>query len=275
MITLGLIGCGKWGVNILNTLNTINDIKTKVYRRDLSIETFIREVDAVVIAAHPSINLEYSSLCFQYGKPVFLEKPISLTYSEAVQIFEQSKQFKIPILVDNIHLFSPAFLRLRELICSWSEFSIHSIGGNQGPFRDYSALFDYGPHDLSMALSLMDNYDLEFKVIKHPDPNWKDNFYLVSESIEIIVGNQFDQKQRKFIVYKDGAQICYNDTIKNKLRYEDLYGDHNLDFDSILPLNNILKFFIKTVKSGYLDWRYSHNLNLAIMRILTSGLIII
>lgn len=68
-----------------------------------------------------------------------IEKPLALTYDEALKI----KNYTTPIFVNNLHLFSPAFEKLLEMIKDEKIIAINSIAGNYGPFRNYSSLFDY------------------------------------------------------------------------------------------------------------------------------------
>ena len=64
------------------------------------------------------------------------------------------------VIVDYIHLYHPSFLKL----ISYSKhlgkpFSINTISGNKGPFRDdIRALWDWAPHDIAMCIKLLNEF---------------------------------------------------------------------------------------------------------------------
>jgi predicted dehydrogenase len=77
-------------------------------------------------------------------------------------------------IVDFIHLWQPPYLQFKQYQSGNTKFrDITLIGKNYGPFRrDYSALWDYAPHDIALALDIMGEYPYSieiFRTIAHRD----------------------------------------------------------------------------------------------------------
>jgi predicted dehydrogenase len=113
------------------------------------------DVDAVVIATHPVAHVPLTLEAIDAGFPVMLEKPAALDMIGAERIRRAVEESGLAFLVNHQHLFAPAFEILRQVFIGHDRLSITAEAGGSGPHRDYSPLWDYGPHDVAMVLSLM------------------------------------------------------------------------------------------------------------------------
>src|SRR5690606_25051016 len=118
------------------------------------IELTRRHVDAVVIATHPAAHVPLTLEALDAGLPVMLEKPAALDMIGAERIRRAAVDADVPILVAHQHLFAGAFEALRHRFVGMPALNIAAEAGGPGPVRDYSALWDYGPHDVAMVLAL-------------------------------------------------------------------------------------------------------------------------
>ena len=180
--------------------------------------------------------------------PTMIEKPLSLSFTEACSL----QSFKTPILVNNIHLFSKQYQSIKELVNRDEITWMFSQGSNFGPIRNYSSLWDYAPHDLSMILDLSNEYPkiINIKEIK----NNKLSLYAIellfnNFSSLSIVGNAGINKKRLFNVY---ANL--------NLLYNGLNISQN-------PLANAIKVFIDAIYGIY-DYRLGLDLSFKIIKIL-------
>jgi UDP-N-acetylglucosamine 3-dehydrogenase len=88
---------------------------------------------------------------------VFIEKPLTTSVADAKQLLLASKKYKSPVFVGHIHLYNPAYQAAKKLLQKAGKLRmIVGEGASNGPFReDYSAMWDWAPHDLSMMLDIV------------------------------------------------------------------------------------------------------------------------
>lgn len=73
------------------------------------------EVNAIYVATPPSSHEEYAAKAFRAGKPVYVEKPMTLDAAAAQRMSDLSKQLGQKLVVAHYRRAQPAF----ELIKSW------------------------------------------------------------------------------------------------------------------------------------------------------------
>jgi 1,5-anhydro-D-fructose reductase (1,5-anhydro-D-mannitol-forming) len=76
------------------------------------------EVNAIYIATPPAYHEEYAMAAMKAGKPVYIEKPVTLNAGECERIIAVSEKTRIPIVVAHYRRRLPLFLKVRELIRS-------------------------------------------------------------------------------------------------------------------------------------------------------------
>lgn len=159
-----LIGVGKWGKNYLTAapkagLNITHvcalrnpQIPGKIWEKDWIRIVANQEIDLVIIAVNPSLHFAICEAAIKNSKHVIVEKPLTLSVVEAVIIEKLAKQFKKTFIVNYIQLWDR---RIRDAVISfdngWAGLTIESRGMGNGPFRDYSSLWDWGSHDIALC----------------------------------------------------------------------------------------------------------------------------
>ena len=137
MIKWGIIGCGDvTEVKSGPAFNKVSDSKlVAVMRRNASLaEDYARrhnvpkfyssandlindpEVNAVYIATPPSSHAEYAIEVIKARKPVYIEKPMAVNYSECLNINRAAEKYKIPVFVAYYRRTLPGFLLVKEMI---------------------------------------------------------------------------------------------------------------------------------------------------------------
>jgi hypothetical protein len=251
-MNLLLVGNGKWAQNYISTLTDFSDIQLKIANRDNWKQLVDEKPDGVIVCTPPSSHIEIAEHSLQRNIPAMIEKPLSLSYQEASAL----KQYRAPVLVNHIHLFSTAYQHLKRVITPQHINSIVSLGFNKGPVREYSGLWDYGCHDLSMILDLMNGYPSTISAsevkTKHGSLfNIKLKFGQVET--ESLVGNGGEKRVRKLKVGCDGLKLVYDDKLRP--------STHEL------PLANALKVFLAAI-GGENDPRLGMGLALDVLKIL-------
>lgn len=74
------------------------------------------EVDAVYVATPPSSHKDYVLRCAAAGKPVFVEKPMSVNHAECLDMIAACKEAKVPLFVAYYRRTLPRFLKVKALI---------------------------------------------------------------------------------------------------------------------------------------------------------------
>lgn len=254
MTKLLLVGAGKWGQKYISTLNTFPDVELQIADRN-NWRNLIDEIpDGVIVCTPPNSHVEIASYSMLKGIPTMIEKPLSLSLSEA----ESLTPFKVPVLVNHIHLFSEAYQNLKNVVHHRKIDKITSLGFNKGPVRAYSSLWDYGCHDLSMILDLTNSFPQQIEASElRTDTGSLFNIKLQFDTFytESLVGNGGQKPVRKIKVDCDGIKVVYDDKER---------PNHHIP-----PLTNALRVFIDAI-GGKPDYRLGLDLSLKVIQILES-----
>ena len=271
-INIGLIGYGRWGKIICNNLikRDINiSISTSQNKKKIlsnlpqkkSVNVFKNyklmlkdtNLDGLIIASPPSTHEEIAIAALNSKIPVLIEKPIVMKLDGVSKIFNLAIKKKLPVLVDYIHLYSPYFNRIQKLCKNTKILKIVSKAHSNGPIRNYSILWDWLPHDLSMIRSLCGNTNkLEIldKIIVKKNKfgmNVKIKAKINNTIIYISVGNLYKVKKRCLEVeYGNHNKIVYDDQkiFNKKLKQNNKF----IKEKNILPLDNLINKFIFYLK---------------------------
>jgi predicted dehydrogenase len=178
-VRLGVVGAGAWGKNHVRTaaglagadLAAVCDTNpatreklTQQHPGALvtgSLDELLARVDAVVVAAPAATHADLARRCIEAGKPCLVEKPFALSVRDAEAVAAAAAQHKVPVLAGHLLLFHPAVEKLRALIAAGELgkiFYLYGLRVNLGQVRrDENALWSFGPHDVSVALYLLND----------------------------------------------------------------------------------------------------------------------
>jgi predicted dehydrogenase len=74
------------------------------------------DVDAIYIATPPSSHKKFTLDSAQAGKPVYVEKPMALNYTEGLDMIEACEQTNTPLFVALYRRALPRFLKVKQLL---------------------------------------------------------------------------------------------------------------------------------------------------------------
>lgn len=238
MIKLALIGAGKWGRNYLDAIKNIPNAEIKyvvdssplpdipqgyILLKDYH-ELEKKNLGGVIIAVPAFLHYEIASFFIEKGIPVLIEKPLTSSLSQALDLKRIQEKSKGLAMVGHIHRYNPAFIKLCENLSKIGKIKhIDSEGMNFGPFRDdVSALWDYGPHDISMITKILGTpVSIKAEGIGEKDKVY-DSYLLKLRFADHVVsstsiGRNSKIKKRKLTVFGEKGQIIFDDLAKDKL----------------------------------------------------------
>ena len=300
MINIGCVGSGAWGRNLVRTFAALPrcnllyccDVDPEVRRgvakaypnckATASFADVLRDdaVDAVVIASPAKLHHEHARAALLSGKHVFVEKPMSLASNDAESLIELSEGRGLTLMVGHLLLYHPAITRLKELIRAGElgeVYYLYSQRTNLGRVRsDESALWSFAPHDLSVAMYLLDEEptsvsadgqaylqsgieDVVFLTLHFPggkmahvQVSWLDPHKVrrltVVGSKKMVVFDDVESME-KLKIYDKGVRLpsydSYGDSIT--VRFGDIYSPR---IDVKEPLGIECEHFLSCVESG-------------------------
>jgi hypothetical protein len=119
-----------------------------------SIDELIARVDAVLLETNDGRpHLEQVLPVFKAGKPVFVDKPIAASLSDAVAIFEASKKYNVPVFSSSSLRFAKNTLAARN-----GEFGAITRCETTSPCsleKTHPDLFWYGIHGVESLFTVM------------------------------------------------------------------------------------------------------------------------
>lgn len=182
IITVGVVGCGYWGPNLIRNLRQAPDCQLKIIcdtseqrlrhmqrlHSDVATTTNFEELlkdpalDAVVVATPVRFHFDMARAALNAGKHVFIEKPMARTVAEGEELVALAEHKGLVIMVGHTFLFSPAVRRMKEIIDSGDIGEVQYISArrlNLGLFqKDINVAWDLAPHDISIILHLLDEH---------------------------------------------------------------------------------------------------------------------
>ncbi len=269
---LALIGCGYWGKNHARNLSALGVLDLvcdpSEAGRDLAQtlapnakicstpeEVFqCKDIDAVVIATPAETHCDLALKAFSNGMHVAVEKPMALTYADALKMQTAAQAHDLTLLVGHLLEYHPAIIAIKTLITDGSLGKLQYVYSNRlnfGKIRvEENALWSFAPHDIALILRIigaapievtcsggdyvtpgladinMSNFRFENGVRAHIFTSWLNPF-----------------KEQKLVIIGDKKMAVFDDTEPvNKLAVYDQYVSFN---GSIPTLNKKEREIIK------------------------------
>ncbi|HET9404804.1 MAG TPA: Gfo/Idh/MocA family oxidoreductase [Burkholderiales bacterium] len=136
MINAAIIGLGRWGQNLVNSVHGKSDairfvagvvrdpVKTQAYARDKGFPLYDSygkvladpKVDAVVLATPHTRHAEQIVAAAKAGKHVFTEKPLALTAKSAATALRACAKARVTLGVGYNWRFQPALQEIRRML---------------------------------------------------------------------------------------------------------------------------------------------------------------
>jgi len=270
--TIGIVGLGYWGPNLLRNFAALDSECTVKYGCDQKKENLEKmrrkyptitytesyedllndnELTAIVIATPTEKHHELAKAALEKGKHVLLEKPMTRTVEEAEELVKLAKEKNLQLLVDHTFVYTGAVQKIRDLIKNGEIGDLHSFDStriNLGLIqKDINVLWDLAIHDLSILSQIHDLSNIQSlyahgskhltdqQEIAHLHLTFKDGF-----EAHVHVSWLSPVKLRQTIIVGSKQMILYDDNEPSeKLR---VY-DKGVHFEEIVEEGNPDPFF--------------------------------
>jgi predicted dehydrogenase len=182
---VALVGYGYWGANLARNLTaaattTLVGVadpdpgqRALAERSHPGIRTWADldgaladdEVEAVVIATPATLHAEMALAALEAGRHVLVEKPLALAPGPAERVVSLAGERDLVVMVGHTFLYSPPVRYLRDVLreggLGRAQY-LYSQRLSLGKIRrDCNALWNFGPHDVSIMLYLLDERPTE------------------------------------------------------------------------------------------------------------------
>lgn len=276
MIGLGLIGCGNWGFNYLNTLNSIPEakiltvcdvngdalnkvmkfyplIKTTTDFRDLLGDD---QVSGVIIATPPDTHFPIAADFLEHAKAVL----VTLSYSQAVKLIALAQKKNALFMAGHLMEYHPVVVKLQEYICQGilGKLRYLLLDRTSQARVPSDVLWDLAVHDVSIVRYLVNKnpvwvaaqgkgflqegiHDLITISMEFPDDLY----------VQINANSLYPKKKRQTVVAGDRMVAILDDTRDDfKLTLLPYNGDITLpNLEKNPPLTAQCKHFLHCLQS--------------------------
>ncbi|MBE7707367.1 MAG: Gfo/Idh/MocA family oxidoreductase [Cyanobacteria bacterium SIG27] len=280
-----VVGCGLWGRNIvrnfynLGALHSVCDLDKENLKM---IQELYPDVETtsdfngllsnpdikalcIVTPSHTHFNLVKKAILA--GKHVYVEKPISTSAKEALELKDLAEEMNVKLLVGHLLLYHPAVNRLKMLIAQGVLGEIKYVQSdrlNINYFKnDRSVMWDLAPHDVSMIAHVTGKAPLRVLNAVGADTEFEnicDITHLTIEFEDGVIGQVSDswihpQKRVSLLVRGTKATAILDDTIQEgKLKvYDNKKGSQNeievFDYLEIEPLKLECQHFLSCIEN--------------------------
>lgn len=242
MFSIGVIGCGYWGPNLIRNFAQLKDSEVLIcadldegrlkhmkslyphlevttdYTRLLARE----DIDAIVVATPPETHHKFTIEALEAGKHVFVEKPLAVTGAESAEMVAVAEKRGLTLMTGHTFVYTAAVNKIKELIQSGElgeVFYISTSRVNLGLFqKNINVIWDLAPHDVSILNYILDSTPEQVSAVGHSyiQPDVEDVAFLTfryprSVMAHIHVSWLNPNKIRKTTVVGSKKMLVYDD----------------------------------------------------------------
>lgn len=273
---IGLIGCGRWGRNILRDLLSLGcDIHVAEHREENrnqatamgaasvseSFERLPNTVQGYVVAVQTDRHFEMLQALAETGKPVFVEKPMVPDLVQAKKIQELMGD---RVFVMHKWRYHPGIQRLAELRAQNTFGAIKRLSCTRlqwkQPHTDVDAFWILVPHDLSIAAHIVGALPETVAVqadIRGDDIHAMTVLMGRNPAVQIEMSALYHETRRGVVAHFDEAIVTLPDPLSNVLevRRVSKQGEltdevETLPISTEYPLLRELRAFIEYLQGG-------------------------
>ncbi|MFH1182160.1 MAG: Gfo/Idh/MocA family oxidoreductase [Candidatus Woesearchaeota archaeon] len=305
---IGIVGCGYWGPNLVRNFSQNIEVEEVVccdlneerlkqmklifhnVKTTTDYEALLKtDIDGVVIATPVATHYGLAKQALEHGKHTLVEKPITKTSSEALELTRIAKKAGKTLMVDHTFEYSTSVRKIKEIIDKkelGEIFNIHITRINLGLFqKDVNVLWDLTPHDISMLRFLLGSEPISARTFaeSHVMPNNQDTAHVILKfpnnvAAHLHVSWLSPRKIREMTIIGSKKMLVYDDVSQSEKikifdkgvsienhglppqQYYGSFGDFQLLYrsgdiyipkiDDREPLKEVSSHFIECIKTG-------------------------
>lgn len=181
-VSLGVVGCGYWGPNLVRNFKSLPHCTVKAvcdasevrlgHMKKLypdvegvaDYQTFLdgQDLDAVVIATPVKHHFPLARASLLAGKHTFIEKPMASSSAECEELIDIAQSKGLVLMVGHTFLYSAPVRKIVEIVQAGDIGDIRYINSrrlNLGLFqKDINVAWDLAPHDISIILHILGEF---------------------------------------------------------------------------------------------------------------------
>lgn len=267
-MNVAIIGFGYWGPNLVRNFNSVAECRVKyvcdfraerltvVNRQYPSVSTTSNfdevlndtSVEAVVIATPVFTHFSLAKKALEKGKNVLIEKPMTSTSAEALELQALAAKMNKLLMVDHTFLYTGAVQKMKQLIDSGNIGNVRYFDStriNLGLFQpDINVLWDLAPHDISILNYLISDkpYSVNATGVSHTNNNIENIAYLTVNYKSGFIAHfncswTSPVKIRTMLIGGDKKMLVFNDLEPTeKIRIYDTGYNHKTDEEKLKVL---------------------------------------
>lgn len=197
-----------------------------------------KDVNAIYIATPPASHEAYAMDAINAGKPVYIEKPMTLNYNSAIRVMDAARKKNIKVSIAHYRRGQPLFNKVKQLIrenviggirfakleflkeqLSEEALSIPKAAWRVKPEISGGGLFhDLAPHQLDLMYWFFGDVEKAFGLSTNQSGMY-DADDIVSGNILFKSGVVFDGLWRFNVAPEDEKDLCEIEGSEGKIRF--------------------------------------------------------
>jgi len=241
-LTIGVIGCGYWGPNLIRNFNSLEGSRVKIVcdkseeRLDhisniypsvqtaTDAETLFNdsEIDAIAIATPVHSHFALAKKGLASGKHVFIEKPMASSTVQCRELNCLATQKKLTLMIGHTFIYSDPVRKIKEILDAGEIGNIYYLSSqrlNLGLYQpDINVAWDLATHDISVILYLFGSMPVSVSCQgkAHITPGIEDVTVISMDfsggEFAVVTSSWLDpHKVRKMVVVGSEKMIVYDD----------------------------------------------------------------
>jgi len=246
-VKIAIIGAGYWGPNLIRNFKNIQSCEIKwicdnkpgrlkyVHQKWPNIpltdnfEEIIKDrtVDAIVIATPASTHHILGMAALNFGKHIFIEKPLAITSKHAQELVEHAEKKELILATGHIFVYHPAISAMKNIIkqgiigdLCYADSGRVNLGP---PASEVNVIWDLAVHDISILLYLWEKEPIEVRA------NGNNFLHSILTDVAFLqvrfednsianhhVSWMSPEKVRRFFVAGKQGSLIFDDTSTNK-----------------------------------------------------------
>lgn len=124
-------------------------------QRYTDMNSLIEAADAIDIVSPTTSHYDIAKKCLLNGKHLFIEKPLTHTLEEGMELVQLVKEANVKCQVGHVERYNPAFLAVGEQLLQPMFIEAHRLAQFNPRGTDVSVILDLMIHDIDIVLSLV------------------------------------------------------------------------------------------------------------------------
>lgn len=243
MASIGVIGLGYWGPNLLRNIAANRRTErlvicdsdpgrlNKIGSRFPSCEKTLNskdifndpDIDGVIIATTVSSHYPLAMEALKNGKHIFVEKPFAETTEKAEEMVTFAENKNLVTMVGHTFLYSPPVLKIKQILDSKELGDIRFITSSRVNLglhqKDVSVIWDLAPHDFSMLFywlgeepNFVEAFGHDYVLKGIPDVAFINLGFPSGATANVQVAWLAPSKLRKTVIVGSRKMLIYDDT---------------------------------------------------------------